>query len=366
MSSVNFIFAGEVEKYKVELWNYNLDTKIDDIPLDTVYTAVGASSNYNYIVVMPLNSDIVFNSYNTDITYSMPWMPQLNLIDSVEMPGAKLIGLENSVLDNISSNPTTFAFNWLGEVSTVTPFNRVYLASSEVLNDLSKINMFSRDANGTIVTNYTMYIVNLLNIGFELSDELELGESNIVLGDKDTLIETTQLKSDSLKIDLGKITIPNSDSSIDIYSNSFELFLPFVEQTIALEPYECLGKVIGVEYVLDVYTGGLTINLYDGDTHFKSVKTTIGRNVPIKLLTEINSSLSPESGVDNPLDTAYIRRTRPELVTGDYYNLISKTGVIGPHYKGYLKVDNIELNSGAPSSVKDDIINLLSRGVIIK
>lgn len=187
MASKDFIFSGEVEKYKVELWNYNLDTKIDDIPLNTVYTAVGASSNYNYIVVMPLNSDIVFNSYNTNITYSMPWMQQLNLIDSVKMPGAKLIELENNVLDNISSNPTTFNFFWLGEVVTVTPFNKVYEVDSTALEALSKVDMFSRDGSGNIVTNYTMYITNLLNIGFKLDDGLILGESRIMLGDKDKI-----------------------------------------------------------------------------------------------------------------------------------------------------------------------------------
>lgn len=367
MASVNFIFSGEVEKYKVELWNYNLDTKIEDIPLNEVYTAVGASSNYNYIVVMPLNSDIVFNNYNTNITYSAPWLPQLNLIDSVKMPGAKLIGLEDSILSNISSNPTTFNFFWLGEVVTATPFNKVYEVDSAALEALSKVDMFSRDGSGNIVTNYTMYITNMLNIGFKLDDGLILGESRIMLGDKDTMIDANLLVGDSLHIDYGSITVPDSETSFDLTSNTFELFLPFIETTITIEPVHCVGRTIDIEIVLDVYTGKVTINLSnDIDGVFTSVSSNIGRNVPIKLLTEINSSITTDSGVSNSLMVAYIKRSRPELVDGKFSNLISKTSQIGMDYKGFVVVDEIDLSGNATSQIKDDIVRLLNRGVIIK
>ena len=371
MATMTVTFAGDTAKYKAELWNYALDTKLADIPLDTPYVATGGSNfGSNYILFTPIAEGIEFDSYTDNVSLSMPWKagPKIKTNNAIGNPfpnGVRGMYLSNEVISNVSNRPT-FTLLYIGEVVTVTPFNRLHSMDDAALEDFSEVRLIETDVNGNEVFNYSVYIINLLNIGFELPSAAITGNSNIILGSLDTGINTPLFNTDSVTVDLGDIEVPASNSSLDFLSNTFELFLPFVESPIDISPTLCIGKTIHVEYVIDLYTGDMTINLYNGEeTPFSSTKTTIGRNIPTKLVGETNYSITGKNGVTNNVLTAYIRHTKPELVEGQFYNLVSKAGAIGA-YKGYLEVDSMELQGKALADEKQQILSILRNGVIVK
>ena len=368
MSTMNVTFAGDTAKYKAELWNNSLDTKIADIPLNVPYVVNGDSS---YILFSPIMAGIEFDSYTDDAELIAPWEYSAPTIDNTDAMGnpfpSGIVGmyLSDESVSNVANSPT-YTLNYIGEVITITPFNRLHLMSDSALTSFSNIPLITTDVNGNEIFNYSVYIVNLLSIGFELPSQAIAGNSNIMLGSLDTGINTPLFNNDSVTVDLGNIDVPSSSSSLDYLSNKFELFLPFVESPIEIEPGLCVGKTIRVEYIIDIYTGGLTINLYNGDAKpFVSSKATIGRNIPTKLIGETNYSIVGTNGVINNVLTAYIRHTKPELVESQFYNLVTKNGSIGL-YKGYIEVDNIELQGKALLDEKQQIVSLLRNGVIVK
>ena len=368
MSSMNVTFAGDTTKYKAELWNNSLDTKIADIPLNVPYVVNG---DYSYILFSPIMAGIEFDSYTDDAELIAPWDYSAPTIEKIDVMGNPfpdgIVGmyLSDESVSNVANSPT-YTLNYVGEVITITPFNRLHLMNSEALTSFSNIALITKDANGNEVFNYSVYIANLLNIGFELPSQAIAGNSNIILGNFDTGVNTPIFNNDSVSVDLGNIHVPSSNSSLDYLSNKFELFLPFVESPIEIEPSLCVGKTIRVEYIIDLYTGDVTINLYNGDaTPFASSKATIGRNIPTKLVGETNYSVSGTNGVINNVLTPYIRHTKPEIVESQFYNLVTKNGSIGI-YKGYIEVDNMELQGKALLDEKHQILSLLRNGVIVK
>ena len=364
-------FAGDTAKYKAELWNYALDTKLADIPLDTPYIATGgASFASNYILFTPIAEGIEFDSYTHDVSLSMPWKsgPTIRTNNKIGDPfpnGVRGMYLEDDLISNVDNSPT-FNLFYIGEVVTVTLFNRLHSMDDAALENFSEVRLIETDVNGNEVFNYSIYIINLLQLNFVLDESYIVGDSNIILGERDTNIKAPLLKGDKITVNLGEIEIPDSNSSLDYFSNIFELFLPFIASPINIEPSLCIGKTLTVDYVIDLYTGDITVNVFNGELFpVVSRKDAIGRSVPTKLVKEMFNQISGENGVSNGVLTAYVRHTKPELVGGQFYNLVSKSGTIG-NYKGYLEVENIELGGQFIGFEKDRIISLLRNGVNVK
>lgn len=366
--------AGEVAKYKAEIWNSTLTEKLSDFPLgvQTNITTDGVSNDWQArcLVVTPLEG-IVYDRYTDNIDLDMPWISgptfgPIYVAGDPVMPGSVGMRLYDTPFNNVSNPPITFEFFLIGEVNTATPFNRLHLMDKKALEDFSKVRLIETDTDGNEIRNYSSYIVNMLQLGFKLPDEYIAGESNIKLDSLNTGILTPIYNDDDIVIDLGSITIPPSNSSLDYFNNKFELFLPFIESPIDMLADLVIGKTLKVEYVIDLYSGDLTVNIFNGEeTPFHSSTSTIGRNVPVKISTDTTYSMTGTSGVLNDVMRAYVRHSKPELVEGQFYNLVSKEGAIGA-YKGYLEVDNIELTGKALSDEKQQILAVLRNGVIIK
>lgn len=364
--------AGEVAKYKAEIWNSTATEKISDFPLgvETSITTTPILPSANWLVITPLEG-IVYDRYtkNIKLKKSFKQGPEFTpvIVDGkIVMPGSMGVRLHNLTFDNVSNPPITFEFFFIGEVNTATPFNRLHLMDKKALEDFSKVRLVDVDAEGNEKRNYSSYIVNMLQLGFKLPDKYVAGESVIKLDTLATGVLTPIYNDDDIIIDLGSITIPPSNSSLDYFNNTFELFLPFIESPIDLLSDLVIGKTLKVEYVVNLYSGDLTVNIFNGlETPFHSSTSTIGRNVPVKISIDTSYNMTGTSGVLNDVMRAYVRHSKPELVEGQFCNLVSKEGAIGV-YKGYLEVDNIELKGKALSGEKQQILAVLRNGVIIK
>lgn len=272
---------------------------------------------------------------------------------------------------NLTSSSTyTLTVSATGEViETVYPANRVHLMTPENIETLNTKDLYTIVTGGTesIEIARGEYIINLLALPFEVNSSNVVADLPIKLGSYDTTIVTPLLGSDSLEVNAGEIIVSGEGSVLDYEQVEYDLFLPFINDVISLAPTEVVGKTITVEMIIDVYTGDLVLNLYNGGSiPFKTEKSAIGREIPIRNRKEkLIGSFGQINGVDNKTLKAYIRKRQPEIVTGSENNLVYKTGSLSG-LNGYVEVDSIQLDFNAINNEKELILNELKQGVYIK
>jgi len=246
-----------------------------------------------------------------------------------------------------------------------TPYNNLYKLDSDLLTQLSTKNLYV--VEGETAVNNSIYIIQLLQIPFKLSDDLTPTEANIYVGNKNLEFDAPKFRTDLININVGSITIDNEfNNSLDYVETEYSLILPFVDLNIELEPSYIVGETINIEMVLDAYNGEATINIYNTeDKPFKSIKTNVGRFIPIKLINDLNGSITPTSGINNDTLTAYLTRKTPELMSGERLNLVTKQGLIGTQ-KGYFEIEDIDLVSSIKSIDSENLKQLLKGGFYVK
>lgn len=256
-----------------------------------------------------------------------------------------------------------------GNVPIVSPYNRIYMVNAGIIEQFGNIAAFIPNDDGTYnqLLNNTDYIISLLNIPFKLPDEVARALAPIQLGKVDTEIEAPKVEVDIIRVPLGKIVVDDLlNNSIDYIATEYVLFLPYIAETIPLNPEWVIGKTISVEYLIDAYSGEMTVNVYNGGgVPIISVVSSIGRTIPFKTLVSNTTEIGRNSGAYNETFTAYIRKSRKKVYDREFSNLVSSEGDIS-EYSGYIEVDTINLKTNATSGENASIISILSGGVIIE
>lgn len=259
----------------------------------------------------------------------------------------------------------------VGEDAVINPapYNRVYLVNAAIIEQFGNISAFVPNSDGTVeyLLNNTDYIISLLNIPFKLPDEIAGAEEPIKLGRVDTEISAPKVEPDVIRVPLGEIQVSDlQNNSLDYLQTEYTLVLPYIEETIPLNPEWVIDKVITVEYLIDSYSGNLTVNVFNGgDSPVTFITSNIGRMIPFKTLLSSPTEQGANMGAFNDTFAAYIRVARNKVYQGKFSNLVTVEGNIGEQL-GYIEVENIELNTNALTSEKEMIKRILSNGVIIK
>ncbi len=265
---------------------------------------------------------------------------------------------------------------WNGSLATVTvesigptvevasPFNRLFTLGNDKLVELSEAMPDITGLRETTARNHSGWIINLIQLGFKLPEEVVGPETEIIIGGKKTGVRSERVMSDLIRIDLGEIEVTDlRNSSIDYATVVYELTLPFAANTVELNAEDVVGKKVRVEYVLEPYNGSLTLNLYNGgDLPFHSSKDAVGRDLPIHLFDKLEIQQGSLNGLSNGFTRATIKARRAELVEGEFSNLIKVYDVLGDN-PGYVEVVNAEIH-GIPNS--DKVLTLLKGGIIVK
>ena len=266
---------------------------------------------------------------------------------------------------------------WNGSLATVTvesigpavevssPFNRLFTLGNDKLVELSKAMPDVTGLKDTEAKNHSGWIINLIQLGFKIPDEVVGPETEIIIGGKKTGVRSERVMSDLIRIDLGEIEVTDlNNSSIDYATVVYELTLPFAANTVELNAEDVVGKKVRVEYVLEPYNGSLTLNLYNGaDLPFHSSKDAVGRDLPIHLFNNLETQQGSLKGLSNGFTRATIKARRAELIEGEFSNLIKVNDVLGNVGAGYVEVVNAEIR-GIPNS--DKVLTLLKGGIIVK
>lgn len=250
-----------------------------------------------------------------------------------------------------------------------TSFVQVFRPTEDELLELSKKRFPAGSPSSPFeVTDFGIYITQLFRIPFKIPDEIIGDKKRIFLGNLDSLIDSDSIISENYIFNLGKIEIPEVYGNVYDYINTTCLLhVPF-NNPIELSPEYVINHVIMIEYVINVYDGNSTINIYSDftDNIVYSETTLTGTKIPFMQVqnnTFINQLVQP---LYNGITRCYIEIIRN--IPYDSENVFGKPTVdYGKllKYSGYIEVGNIILNTTATQEEKTEIENILQQGVYI-
>ena len=211
------------------------------------------------------------------------------------------------------------------------------------------------------------FIHNLYTLPFDVS-ELDGERKNVELGGGTLNTESTILTQSILNVLVAEIHVPAKyNNAYDYIKTTCTLYLPFIE-SIELDIERVIDKTITVEYVIDLYDGIATCNVYSEGELLISRLNEISRKIPFYQKTEVSSE-SPQIGkvLNNSVTVPFIEVVRniPYNEVEGIGNEVSQVEVIG-NLEGYVEVRTIHLQTSATKREQEMIISQLRNGVIIK
>lgn len=248
------------------------------------------------------------------------------------------------------------------KVEKMGGFTRLYNPVESELAELAKAR-FQNDVD------MGQYITALFKIPFEIpTDLITVEKRNIILGKFDTNVSVNGLTTYNMVVDIGVITVPEKYENVyDYIDTECILNLPYFDKVYLSNEF-VIGQTVRIEYIIDLYSGNATCNIYSSFTGgiVESTNGVICCNIPFIQKTN-NSVVGLISNINkNIIDTAYIEviRNKPYNVETVFGAETIDFGVIGD-YTGYIEVSDVVLNSSATNEEKNEITDLLKEGVTI-
>lgn len=247
----------------------------------------------------------------------------------------------------------------------VTGFNKLYKVDKQLLHSIAG----ERFVGGGV--DLAEYFINILELPFSLDESIIGEEQAIRLGSEFLNTQAPEILKDSVRVDLGTIHVPKKyNNSYDYMNTTITLHLPFSD-SISLEMGYVIGYDISITYIIDLYSGDMTINVSSSRVNkvIHSQTSKIGRDIPFirRVGGNITNQLTTSSGVVNDVLAPYIEVIRNKIY--DESNIF-KTNVTVydslSNITGYVSVNKIMLSTSATAGEKDMILNHLRNGVYIK
>lgn len=248
------------------------------------------------------------------------------------------------------------------------PTNNVYLIDFQKLRLINN-ERFVDGANG--IKDYGQFIISTLLVPAIIDPELMGDDEDIKLLNLNTNVQGTSLNTDKLEIDLGSIVVPEPENLFEYSNTKLILHLPMVD-SVVLDSEYVLGETISIKYVADLYTGSADVLISSSkvDSVINNFVANIGINVPysstvpaIANLDNSNISISGNNEVITPF-IEVVRFNDPKF-NSIFNAVVPDYGIIGNN-KGFITVDNMDLQAAANGDEVSKIIYELSRGVIVK
>ena len=252
----------------------------------------------------------------------------------------------------------------------VRGYNNVYVLTDDQLRDVTQSRFVVFDGLETI--DYGKYIIGLIDLPFEVSPDIIQGASTVKMGAYNSEIPATLLKTDTIRLNLGDITVPLVKNSLLDYKNTVAiLHLPYAN-AINIDVDYVIGHTVNIEYVINLYDGVTIINLSSsklGDV-FLTVNVDMNITIPfanIETFPSKNDAKNISLGGDNGVKIPYfeIMRNNAILENGFFtIPIVDETLLI--EQNGFIKIDEIDLKVKASKDEKEMILNAINQGVIIK
>lgn len=262
---------------------------------------------------------------------------------------------------------------WVVDVTMDTPdvlnVNDIYRVDDDIARLVSGKVFEVND--GITVTKYTDYIIGLITLPLKVPDDLIVGEQTIRLNKYDTGINAELMTVDKITVDMGSIETPLiKDNFLDFTNTVTMLHLPYAKSVVIDNNY-VIGETISIEYLISFYDGTAIINVKSTKTNSIVYTTNIDLNISlpfgnIETTPMNNSAKNIELGGYNGIHIPYVEvLSNAAILENGFFTIPVLDESLLSLQTGFLKVEDIELKSGATSDEKRDIINILTNGVII-
>lgn len=351
------------------------------------YRAYIADNQSGTSVVSELNINVV-NEINKSLL-GAPHSPNYFIIESLEdseiltviarpsvSSGFSFSGNENKYSSGINSDFISLYPNGLvtidiniseagGGGAETLSYNKIYHLNKENVEELSKVELTRADVNGTVIYDFSNYIINFVKYSFNFPSDNIVGTENIRLGGETlTTVEGELLKSENVFIDLGGVFIPNHINSLDIEGVKFSARVPFLANTIELDSDWCFGCEVSCHLIINLFAGGATLNILSNDNLVHSSIIKIGEDLPIKMQNDkVYLSLDSQQEIENGVRKFTVIKKKPTYATGINTPLIEVAGVVGD-YVGYFEGVDLQVK-GVSSGEAQEIKNILNNGVYV-
>lgn len=249
-------------------------------------------------------------------------------------------------------------------------FNKVYQVNIEEMANIAAsrfVKIGSADAQ-----DYGEYIVNVIEIPTSIPSDYVGKKEAVQLGPAIIEATATGIASDRITIDMGTIETPApNDNFLDLEGVICTIHLPYTK-SMTIDPYYVVGETIKIEYLIDLYNGNTTINMYStkvGDEVFLTDETTLGIDIPYVANTiepNINNS-NMTLGGNNRILIPYLEIARPITNnTESFFNLsVTDEGSLD-NYTGFVQILNSQLSvNDAFANELDTINSMLAAGITI-
>lgn len=256
------------------------------------------------------------------------------------------------------------------QVDIVAGANNLYKITKADLKQINIDRFVNSGANPPTVIDYGTNILGVINLPFNINPDFIQDPELIKLGTHETTVTAPKVVTDKLYLNLGDINVPMPENSLGFTNATALIHLPYAN-SLTLDINAVLGQIINVEYVIDLYNGNSYVNIRSNksDSIIASSSVDLGINIPYSSMlgdnnTVYNSNMS--LGGDNHVKTPYIEiiQNIPILGNGFFTAPITAESNLN-NEKGFIQVENINLNVTATSNEKDMILTALRSGVII-
>ena len=255
------------------------------------------------------------------------------------------------------------------ETPAVVGTNNVYKIDADILSSVNK-ERFVTIAGSDTPFDYGQYILSVLQFPFEIPSYQILPPENIQLANRQLTITANKVVTDKIKIDLGEIIVPDTYGNMLSYVNANAVIHLPLAPSIVLDLEYVIGQTLGVYYLLDCYTGTATINITS--TKLDSVISSTQVNIGVRVPYMADAYTAPENtgvvaGGNNGVKIPYIELiSHDAILPNGFFTVPVVDETLISAQSGYIKIDNVELETNALGNEKAQILSLLNSGVIIK
>ena len=342
----DFNFVGEYTDNGVtKVATYAL-TK-DDILNDGTTTPIEYEGD-TYYCGMVIDLQSVFN-----LTYSQAIALYPNVQENIQFVG--------KVFDLMGGTPNA-------EFPMCYVYNPTYAQLEQVAK--ARYNTPSSGTQQGTTIDLSKYIIKVYKTYVDF--EVDKNPSDVILGSIDSNVLSDVILKHPV-IDCGTVTLTEEQENVLDYSPfaKLEIYLPFIG-TKELDIDVIRGKEIQLIYKVNVMSGKCLAVLQYNDIPLYQFDGTIGEDIPFATNTESVDFGTIRAGSDNPLSMGtnyayYILTTNKGYAPDKDIDGLAQyeSGVIGD-YTGYVRINNVELETSATDDEKKKIENLLKVGVIIE
>jgi len=342
------ITAMRVDAFTGDTITYNIDYGVENqIPV----------SNYDFTATVPTGTRIT-SCYIT--------------IDGIDTQFTIATNEESGTLNiDITSNADIFIDIIVDTPPQVvnTGFNNLYLVDTETLISLTTERFQRVFSDSSIsVIDIGDFFIEVLELPFPINEQIKGVIKPIKTGEYQLETQAVQLISDTINVNLGSIDIPSKyNNTYDYINTNVNLHLPF-SHTVEININYAISQTLNITYMVDLYSGETTVNITStklNDELIFNDSIKIGRSIPF--LKSNGEKYPVINGINNNLYTAFIEviRNKPYEINGVFNtDMLRQTTLINE--TGFMRVNNVILNTEASLQEKNNIVSLLKSGVFIK